>query len=434
MLKTFFKRIIVFILTLEARLVLKRYRPRIIAVTGSVGKTSTKDAIYELIARREFVRKSEKSFNSEIGVPLTILGRPNAWNDPLGWLENIGFGLLTILRREDYPRWLVLEVGADRPGDIRSIAKWLHPDIVVVTRFAPVPVHIEFFGTRERVIEEKSYLVKSLKSDGVLVLCQDDPDVYALKALVANESITFGFSRSSTIWASKDSVVYEGRGEKRRAVGSAVRVSYGEESVMLSVRKSVGRQMLYASLAATAVGRALNMKLLDIAETLSGLEGPLGRMHLLEGINGSLVIDDTYNSSPVAAREGLDALAGLTNKGRKIAVLGDMLELGKFSVTEHKEIGKYAAEKVSLLATVGVRSRDTAAGALEKGMSALNVLKFDEPAAAGKALAKLLQPGDVILVKGSQGIRCERVVEELMAHPEEKSRFLVRQESEWANR
>src|SRR3989338_10485905 len=125
----FFKKSVVLILTLEARLVLARYKPKIVAVTGSMGKTTTKDAVYAALAGSLHVRKSEKSFNSELGVPLTILGLENAWKNPLQWGINIMRGLWLIIRKLKYPEWLVVEVGADRPGGIRRLAKRLRPDI-----------------------------------------------------------------------------------------------------------------------------------------------------------------------------------------------------------------------------------------------------------------------------------------------------------------
>lgn len=434
MLKRLMKRLVVFIITWEARLVLRKYKPRIIAITGSVGKTSTKDAIYKLLAEREFIRKSEKSYNSEIGVPLTILGVPNAWNNVLKWGKNIFAGLLLLTGKEKYPKLLILEIGADRPGDIESISSWLHPDIAVVTRFAPVPVHVEFFGSREDLIKEKSYLVKALKKDGMLVLSRDDGDVHDLIHLVTNEAITYGFSKKSDIFASKETISYEGRGENRRPTGNSVKISYGDESAAISIKNSIGRQQIYAVICAAAVGVAMQMSLTDIAKSLTDFEGPAGRMRLIRGKNKSTIIDDSYNSSPIAVREALDALNSLETKGRKIAVLGDMLELGKFSVSEHKEIGKYVFGKAAILVTVGVRSRDCAIGALESGMSAENILEFDDSSSAADFLSGFVKQGDAVLVKGSQGIRCERIVEKLMDNPREKNSVLARQEEEWKKR
>ncbi|MFA7315355.1 MAG: Mur ligase family protein [Candidatus Paceibacterota bacterium] len=138
------KTLVVQIITWQAKMILRRYKPKIIAITGSVGKTSTKDAIFTVLSKFKSVRKSEKSFNSEIGLPLTILGLPNGWNNMYLWLENIARGFWLLMKRHEYPEWLVLEVGAGKPGDITSVAKWLAPDIVVVTRFPDKPVHVEF--------------------------------------------------------------------------------------------------------------------------------------------------------------------------------------------------------------------------------------------------------------------------------------------------
>src|SRR3989344_4968803 len=125
--KQFLKKIIIVLIQWEAILVLKKYKPQIIAVTGSVGKTSTKDAIFTVLSSKFFVRKSEKSFNSDVGVPLTILGCKNAWNNPFLWAKNLLEGFALLILKNHYPKWLVLEVGADRPGDIRKLARWLNP-------------------------------------------------------------------------------------------------------------------------------------------------------------------------------------------------------------------------------------------------------------------------------------------------------------------
>src|SRR3989344_2082713 len=166
--RSVFKQLVVTLLRLEARAVLKKYKPKIVAVTGSVGKTSAKDAIYSVLAEGSHVRKSEKSFNSEIGLPLTILGAPNAWSNPLKWIENLFDGLFLIIFPAKYPEWLVLEVGADRPGDIKSLATWLPVDVAVITRLPEVPVHVEYFDSPEEVVEEKAALIHALKSGGTL--------------------------------------------------------------------------------------------------------------------------------------------------------------------------------------------------------------------------------------------------------------------------
>src|SRR3989344_8642571 len=143
--KTIFKKIIAYILQIESRLVLYKYKPKVIAITGSVGKTSTKDAVYAVISKVAYVRKSEKSYNSEIGLPLTVLGIPNGWNNPVAWLKNMLKGFLLIIFPHKYPRWLILEVGAGKPGDIKKTSSFLKSDAVIITGIGDTPAHIEFF-------------------------------------------------------------------------------------------------------------------------------------------------------------------------------------------------------------------------------------------------------------------------------------------------
>ena len=173
--KEFLKNIVIFILTIEAWLVVKKYKPKIIAVTGTVGKTGTKDALYIALAPFIFVRKSEKSFNSELGVPLTILGCPNAWDNPFLWVKNFLDALSLLVNDRPYPKWLILEIGADHPGDIRRLMRWIRPDVNVITQFADVPVHVEFFNSPEEVNTEDALLAMGLPEGGVLVLNADDP-------------------------------------------------------------------------------------------------------------------------------------------------------------------------------------------------------------------------------------------------------------------
>ena len=193
--KDFFKKTLVLLLTLEARLIVRRYSPKIVAVTGSVGKTSTKDAIYAVLAQGSHVRKSDKSFNSEIGLPLTIIGVPNAWSNPLRWIQNLLDGLFLLVWRTRYPQWLVLEVGADRPGDIRSVATWLPVTIAVITRLPEVPVHVEFFDSPQQLVEEKAALIDTLVPGGTLVVYADDERAAVFAQRAGDKKIiTFGLS------------------------------------------------------------------------------------------------------------------------------------------------------------------------------------------------------------------------------------------------
>ena len=429
---TILKTILVTLLTLEARGVVKKYHPHIVAVTGSVGKTSTKDAIYAVLAAGAYVRRSEKSFNSEVGLPLTILGVPNAWKNPLGWVQNLLDGFFLLLFNARYPKWLVLEVGADRPGDVKRVAVWLPVDVVVITRLPEMPVHVEYFDSPGDVVEEKASLISSLKQDGTLVLYGDDENVENLRGRAQGKRvITFGLSKNADVRAESVSVCL---GEDGEPVGMEGRVVWGETSAPFAVKGSVGTHALQPFLAAAAVGKALGRNLVEAVRALGAYEAPPGRMRLVPGLKETLIIDDTYNSSPAAAEAALETLKHLPVKGRRIAVLGDMLELGRHSVEEHRKAGALAAKTCDILFTVGFRARDMAEGALDAGMSDSSIFQHEDARRAGKELEAMLTPGDIVLIKGSQSVRMEKTVEEVMAEPERAAELLVRQDPEWKKR
>lgn len=434
--RDFLKTLVIFLLRLEARLVLRKYDPHIVAVTGSVGKTSTKDAIFAVLSQSRYVRKSDKSFNSEIGLPLTILGCPNAWNNPLRWLQNIFDGLLLVLFPARYPAWLVLEVGADRPGDISSLAKWLRVDIAVITHLPEVPVHVEFFDSPEAVVEEKASLINALKPGGTLVLYADDERARALapRAQERDASIVlFGLSEHAQVRGEHFMPLHE-EGKESWPIGMRFDLSAEGSSAPVSVVGVVGAHLMLSTIAAAAVGTVLRRGLPEIVQGLGAYEAPHGRMHLISGIKGTLLIDDTYNSSPAAVMAALDALDTLPIPGRKIVALADMLELGRHSVDEHRKIGARAAKTADLLVTVGFRARDIAQGALDNGLPEDCILQYESAEAAGNELQSMVKQGDCILAKGSQSMRMERLVEELMAEPERAGELLVRQEREWKHR
>jgi UDP-N-acetylmuramoyl-tripeptide--D-alanyl-D-alanine ligase len=425
--KEIFKKVIIAILTFEAKILLKRTRPQIIAITGSVGKTSIKDAIFEVFKGNAHVRKSEKSFNSEIGVPLSVLGLPNAWSNPFLWIKNIFDGALIALHPHEYPKLLVLEMGVDRPGDMDKLTSWIRPDVVVLTRLPDVPVHVEFFDSPEAVIKEKKKLVDALKPDGVLVYNQDDEKVVEVAQTVFQRSIGYSRYSLSPFTASADKVVYE----DGRAVGFEFLLTHLDRATLMRVNGSLGVQHAYNYAAAAAVASVFSIGIDTVADALRSYAPPVGRMRIIPGIKDTLIIDDTYNSSPTASERSLATLGELKGVKRRIAVLGDMMELGQFSIREHERIGRLIPHSADILATIGVRSRGFSKGAIDAGMNPKNIFEFDNALQAGKEMQTFIHAGDVLLVKGSQSIRAERFVEELMAEPERAEELLVRQDPMW---
>lgn len=430
MIKNFFKQIVVKILEWEAKTILKKYKPKIVAVTGSVGKTSVKEAIHAVMSAKYRVRKSDKSYNSELGIPLTIINRPTAWNSISGWLENILEGLALIIFPNQYPEWLVLEVGADRPGDIRKVCKWLKPDVAVITRLPDVPVHIEFFSSKEEVIEEKMALAKAISTKGVVVMNIDDDNIRAFKEDLSAPVLTYGLGEEATVRATDAHVMYHEK-DNKFPDGMAYKLNYKGKSVPVRVRGALGKHHIYTTLAACAVGVSQGLNEVDIVEAISEFVTPPGRMRIIPGIKDTVIIDDTYNSSPAALEAGLETLDQISSLGRKIVALGDMLELGEHTIEAHKSVGQFLADKVDLLILVGLRSKFIAEGAIEAGFREDNILHFDNSLEAGKYLQNELGAGDIVYAKGSQSMRMEKLVEEIMLEPDQKEKLLCRQEEEW---
>jgi UDP-N-acetylmuramyl pentapeptide synthase len=262
------------------------------------------------------------------------------------------------------------------------------------------------------------------------VLYADDAEVVKLRERVPGaRTITFGFTKEADVRAHTVEILY-GEGETPRVVGMRAKIECEGESGEFAIRGAIGAHALLPALAAVAVGRALGKPLVEILNSLKHYEPPKGRMRLIDGEKHTTIIDDTYNSSPAAAQAALETLAMMPGK-RKIAVMADMLELGRHSVDEHRKLGALAAANVDLLATVGFRARDIAEGALSGGMAEGKILQYEDAASAAKELELLIKPGDVIVVKGSQSMRMERVVEEIMADPAHAEDMLVRQDAEW---
>lgn len=424
------KRIIVTILTFEARIILWKYKPKIVAVTGSVGKTSTKDAIYTVLSAAFHARKSDKSFNSELGVPLTILGLPNAWSSVSGWLENIVEGLHLILTYTVYPEWLVLEVGADRPGDIRSL-RWLKPHIVVFTRFPDVPVHVEFFESPEQVTHEKLELIKALRPSGTLIVNADDPKMADITVTPEQRKLSFGFSNDASVRGHTETVLYDAN---NNPVGVSTRIDFQDGHEDVQILGTLGMHNVHPLLAAVTVGISEGVAFPRIIEALKHHTPPPGRMRVLPGKNGSTLVDDTYNASPIAVDAGLETLDALRVPGKKYVVLGDMLELGDYSVAEHKKVGATVTNVANVFMAVGVRMRDAADAAREKKGMCERVDSFQDAGEALAALEPLIRLGDVVYVKGSQSMRMERVVAGLLEDPSKAAELLVRQDAEWKKR
>ncbi|HEY9481281.1 MAG TPA: UDP-N-acetylmuramoyl-tripeptide--D-alanyl-D-alanine ligase [Candidatus Paceibacterota bacterium] len=435
--KKFFRNTVIRLLTWEAKVALRHHKPKIVAVTGNVGKTSTKDAIHAVVSLAFEARKSEKSFNSEIGLPLAVLGLDNAWSSASGWAKNLWKGLwVAIGPSYRFPEWLVLEVGADHPGDIETATEWLKPDIAVLTRMSDIPVHVENFPDAQSVLEEKMYLAKALKPGGTIVWNLDDAQFQKALLDIDAKKATYGAAKGADVSVRETEALYDGSplSLPRGQYGIfAVRNSTGSmHEARVELEGVVGDHLMHPVAAALCVGMVLDID--HAEEAFRHFDSPRGRMRILSGRQSSVVIDDTYNSSPLACIEALKSLKSLSVRGRRIAVLGDMKELGADSKRAHESVGRFAAQCVHTLVVVGELAKDIALGARSAGLSEDRILHFDDSTAAAEALSDLPRAGDAILVKGSQSVRMERVSKVLLSEPARAKELLVRQEEEWERR
>lgn len=416
-------------LKLLAKLTINKYRPGIIGVTGNVGKTSVKEAIAAVLKRERKVNSSSKSFNNEIGLPLAVLGD---WPDTGGvyfWFKVIikSIGQL-IWKNPNYPDILILEYGVDRPGDMDYLLAIARPSVGVLTAVGDIPVHVEFFAGPEGVLKEKSKLIMSLPTTGFTVLNADDAGVLELKSKSRGHVITFGFSEMSEMRIINFENWFDGKNG-----GVSFKLSYGGNVVPVKINGFLGKTQAYASAAAAAVGLIFGLNLVKISEALTTYEGPPGRMRILPGLKNTVIIDDTYNASPLAMQAALETVGSFKAK-RKIGVLGDMLEIGRYTFEAHENIGRLAAKTLNLLLTVGIRGKIIAETAKTAGLAEKNIFHFNTVNEIGPFLQSRLQKGDLILIKASQAVRLEKVVEEIMAEPAKTEKLLVRQNKAWLNK
>ncbi len=409
-----------------ARLTLKKYNPGIIGITGNVGKTSTKEAIRVVLERERRVRSASKNFNNELGLPLTILGDWEKIGGMFFWIRVILTSVWRLLwKSRSYPELLILEYGIDRPGDMRRLLEIARPHIGVVTPIGEIPVHVEFFAGREGLIREKTRMVKELPATGFAVLNADNEASRNMRGETRAHVVTYGWNESAD-------VRIRALETRMEALPPCItcKLEYNGSFVPVRIEESVGRVHAYAAAAGAAVGAAFGVNLVKISENLSYYKSPAGRLKFIEGMEGSRIIDDTYNSSPLALHEALNTLHGIKAR-RKIAVLGDMLELGKFSIEAHEDAGRRVAEEVKFLITVGALAKFMAEAARGAGLSEKNIVVAKTLGEATEALKKILRAGDLVLIKGSQGVRMEKIVEAVMREPEKAAKLLTRQEERW---
>jgi len=352
---------------------------RVVGVTGSAGKTITKDAIAAVLATAYPTSKTTGNFNNHIGVPLSVLNL------------------------DDEARAAVIEIGMNHAGEIRELAAIAQPEIGVVTNVGTA--HIESFDSIEGIALAKRELIEALPAGGIAVLNADDARVRRFAEIHSGRTIFFGTSMASA--ATSGDVLADGVAWRADGCDFTIRGA-GRFHCPLPARGG-----LMAALAALATARALDLDLAPLQEAVARLEPPQMRLQRMER-GGVVIWDDCYNSNPEAACMMLDLLA-VTPAARRIAVLGEMLELGKCSEELHRSVGRHAVQcEVSVLVGIRGAARHLVDEARGAGLTAGAAYFFDEPAAAGQFLKTIARRGDCILFKGSRGTHVEVALEEFL--------------------
>ena len=351
-----------------------RFTPRVIGITGSVGKTTTKEIVAAVLAQRFVTLKNQGNLNNEIGLPLTVL------------------------ELDDHHQRVVLEMGMYDVGEITQLCHIAQPHVGVLTNVGPV--HLERLGTIERIAQAKAELVLALPASGVAVLNADDPLVAAMAGRTQARVFWYGLSPDADLWADE----IEGEGL------DGIRFRFHFQGETLHVRVPLlGRHSVHTALRAAAVGLVEGLSWEEIVRGMQQLDVQL-RLIATRGLNGATLLDDTYNASPASTMAALNLLADLpVENGRRIAVLGDMLELGSYEEEGHRKVGVRAADVVDLLVTVGRRAQLIAEEALAAGLGRDKVLALDDAEAALAELRAIMGPGDVVLVKGSRAVRMDEI-------------------------
>jgi len=345
---------------------------RVVGITGSVGKSTTKEVVAEVLSQRYRTLKSLGNMNNEIGLPLSIL--------------RLGAG---------YER-AVLEMGFYVPGEIAQLCEIAQPQIGVVTNIGTV--HAERAGSQEAIFQGKSELIRALPAEGVAILNLDDPWVSKMAEISRARVFFYGLDPEADLWA--DDV--EGLGLE----GIRFQLHYHGETLHIHV-PMIGQHSVHTALRAAAVGLADNLNWQEILDGLRMGHAQL-RLTAVRTEAGALVLDDTYNASPESTLAALNLLAQLD--GHRVAVLGDMLELGPYEKQGHEIVGVRAAEITDSLITVGTLGHTIAAAARRAGMKSTNISEFENTDEAITHLRRSLTEKDVVLVKGSHGIRMDRIV------------------------
>ena len=389
--------------------ILVKYQPQIIAITGSTGKTSTKDAVFAVLDDGTGkVAKTWENLNTEFGVTANIIDpdfKGTQIEDKLRLsigdvVHLIAKAIKSIVFKVSYPQVLILELAADRPGDIQYFMEFIKPEIGILTNIGDV--HLEFFGNKTELVEEKSKLIGNVLEQGLAILNQDDEfsNLVSQRTLASKVLVSV---KNPTDWQARDIGV--------SSSGIHFNVIHKNEQMSVSL-PIYGQQFIYAILMALAVADYSSIPLQQAIKRLSNFKPAIARFERIN-LGNLTIIDDTYNANPTSTVAALQSLVRLGAQNRKVAILGDMRELGGAYEKGHKQVGELSSKTVELLITVGSGGELIGKVAVEAGLSPDRVINLGnmDIGSMGDVISKNLQDNDIVLIKGSRAVHMDKIVD-----------------------
>lgn len=397
-------------------------KPKIIAISGSYGKTSAKEAVFQVLEAKfgTDVGKNWGNMNSVLGLPLAILGLRK---------YSFGFGLLgnIILAKWNFlfyrlPKILVMELGIDKPGEMSQLLSVITPDIAIITGISET--HLEGLKNIEGVKKEKNLLFEALGKGGVAIINANDENSKNLNTADKTNKLTFG-SSGADISASNIVITTDGTNFELNILDKRVIIR----------SKLIGEHSIQSLLIAAAVANQFGIDIEETGSSLEKIKPQYGRMNIIKIKNQITLIDDSYNSNPKSAEEALITLATIKSAARKIAIMGNMNELGNYTKDAHIRVGIAAGKIANLFIAVGDNTKYLAEGAKKSGLSEDKILTFPSTEELIEKINDIIKPGDLILIKGSQNrVRLERLVKFLLKNDKLATEILVRQEKKWQDK
>lgn len=400
---------------LLAKFILWRHRPKIVIVTGSIGKTCTREAIFSVLKRKFRVKRNRDGKNERRDIIFNILGIEEIRKNPF---KGVAGFLKAIFSLGDYPEIFVFETGLRKSGDLKKF-KFLKPEVVIITALGEIPAYIEFFDGPKSLASQNFKALEKLPHFGYAVLNYDDETVRKMGDIINAHTLTFGFQNGADFAVSD--IAQNFSEDNLKNSGTTFKLNHDGHSVPVWLYQVYGKPQVYAALAGVVLGSIFKMNLIEISDALKNYKSPLGRMTLEEGMNGSWIINDYYEASPNSMISAVQTLKEFCCKQRKIAILGDMIGIGKYTEQAHRIVGEACSKFLDLLLCVGPRAKFIADEAVNRGFPSERVFEFESAEQAGRMAQKTVRGGDLILVKGSREMQMEKATAQIKKYPAAKN-------------